>query len=424
MPEVSSEQLEANSTEIDRASLEKIFPQEDKNKVFNLGIIAIHGNEPPIMTAAVAMEINRVLNANGLDSVPIVLPSVYGEKTKRIMLEEFPDNANNIYLSEKLGEILKKTEFSRAGYQAHLRSVEAKQPRVQDDLLEFLSHEFTAVSLSGEERAFEPRFRKIELNAGANVTASDKKDTHFFFPVLLSELMEATKGDPALTGHFDRRNLEKIKRYAEQFEKRYLTTQVPAIATLSAEVGYSTKGKILTPPLKSKRTPPSLFVKNGKGIYLMASGNEIGKEAVEDQARVLHDTWGYDVLSPSWLQLDFGKQAIPDIIFSPDVKVVLGRAGWGIMWMAQVANKPFIALPHLWFDNPEIHFNIKALKEHGLGIEFTADGNAVDLVQSVTSPESIAQLNQKIANELGTGNKDGIKVTAENILKAEIENHQ
>lgn len=408
-------------SQAEKEKLGQIFSKDAGDKLYNIGIIAIHGNEPPILAAAISIRMNKMLKANGLPEIPIVLPTIYGETTKRILLEEFPDDADNIFLSEDMGKILKQTEFSRAGYQAHLRSVEANQPRVQDELLEFLSHEFTATSISGETRAFEPQYRRLEINAGANVTASENKDAHFVFPVLLSELMEATAGEPVLQGYFDKKTLGRVKDYALTMEQQYRTTQVPAVSTLSSEKDYSTKGKLLTPALKVARTSPSIMIKNGKGIYIMASGNEIGKETVEDQARVLQDVWGYDIVSPSWLKLDFGHQAIPDVIFDPKVQVVLGRAGWGIMWMSQVANKPFIGLPHLWFDNPEIHFNLKALKESGLGIEFNADGNVVDLVQSETSSERINKINEQIANKLGTGNKDGVTVAAENILRAEIE---
>lgn len=410
-----------NSSE--KLALEKIFPKNNDG-LFNIGIIAIHGNEPYIIAASIAMKINEILKANGLMPVRIVLPSLYGNRTKQILSEEFPNQEDMIFISDDLGKILKQTEFSKAGYQAHLESVVEKQPETQENLLNFLSRPFNAISLNGEGKEFLPHNRRLEINAGANVSASDKgeKKTHFIFPVLLSELMEATNRKPVLKAHFNQEVLQKVQRYAQDMEETYRTAQVPYISTLSAEPWYQpTKGKTLTPALKSKRISPQIFIKNGSGIYVMASGNEIGKEVLEHQAKKFSSK-GYDIISPAWLKLDFGQQAIPDVIFNPDVKVVMGRSGWGILWMAQVAEKPFIALPPLWFDNPEILLNNGAITEYGLGVEFNAKEGLVEAVQAgKTSSENIRKLNEKIYRELGIPQgKDAIAVAAENILRSEI----
>lgn len=423
---MSETQTIPNQTEtiFDQASLKEIFPP-DREGLYNIGIIAIHGNEPYLIAASISVKINDILVANKLKRVPLVLPGIYGDRMKRILLEEFPDHADEIYISEELGNILKQTEFSKAGYQAHLRSLIQNQSKTSDNLLEFISKPFQATSLSGQTREFLPQDRRLEINSGANITTSEDssdKKTHFVFPVLLSELMEATSRSPVLKGYFDSATLKRIERYAKDMEEQaYLTTQVPYISTLSAEEHYDTNRKILTPPLKSKRSSPPLFIKNGRGIYVMASGNEIGSEVLEDQARQL-SLQGYDILSPAWLQLDFAQKQIPDVIFNPDVKVVMGRAGWGIMWMTQVAEKPFIALPHLWFDNPEIHFNIRAIQEYGLGIEFNGEENMVQAVQlGRTSSERIRELNLEIYRKLNIPQGvDGITVAAQNILQAEI----
>lgn len=409
-------------SEKDLSILKKIFPPERRDSIYNIGITAIHGNEPHLIAASIAMRINDIFSANGMGRLPIVLPSLYGERTQRIMLEEFPQDREEIFISEDMGKILKQTEFSRAGYQAHLRSLAQNQLKTSEDLLNFLSRPFTAVSLSGKRREFLPQDRGIEINSGANVTASDKNErkTHFVFPVLLSELMESTAKDPLLKGHFNSKVLEQAKRIGEDIERGYLSTQVPYVSTLSSEPNYSTKNKILTPALKAPRVSPSVLIKEGKGIYVMASGNEIGKEVQEDQARLLSAQ--FDILSPAWLKLDFGQQVIPDVIFNPNVRVVIGRAGWGIMWMAQVAEKPFAAFPHLWFDNPEIHFNIKTIQDYGLGVEFNEEHVVQVIRTSQTASERIRTLNQTINRELKIPQGvDGVTFAAQNILKAEME---
>ncbi len=399
--------------------LKKVFPPEKASDAFILGIIAIHGNEPQIMTAAIGADVNAILGENELPGAAIVLPSIYGERTRDILREDFPDQEGNIYLSDGMGEILKRTEFSRAGYQAHMREVAAHQPKVRDALLEYLSRPFLATSLDGKTREFQPDGKRLEINAGANVTASlpGEKTTHFIFPVLLSEMIDATLADPQISNYFDHKTLEEARKIAADFESTYKTTQIPYVHTLYGQEGYDTTGKILTPPLKKGRPVPQLDLPDDNGIYIMASGSEIGKEIVEDQALQLQKQ-GHEILFPPWLKLPFGKAALPDSVFHPGVKFVMGRMGWGIGWQSQVAGKPFVAMPHLWFDNPEIHFNLTALKESGLGMVFQAGDDLAEKAQTLTP--RIREMNTKIAYELGIPqNMDGIRFAAEQILKSE-----
>lgn len=182
-----------NKNQYDPRLLKEIFPPDKAEGAYMLGIIAIHGNEPQIMTAAVAAEINQILAEYNLPGASIVLPSIYGDRTRTILQEDFPALSKNIFLSDRLGEILKKTEFSRAGYQAHLREVEQHQPEVHEELLEFLSRPFEATSLDGEVKEFKPEGKRLEINAGANVTAStpgEKKLTLFFLFYFLKCLKE------------------------------------------------------------------------------------------------------------------------------------------------------------------------------------------------------------------------------------------
>lgn len=412
---------ESPNHKYDTGLLQEVFPPEASEGSYMLGVIAIHGNEPQIMTAAIGAEINQILSENSLPGAAIVLPSIYGDRTKQILLEDFPLLADTIYLSEGLGEILKKTEFSRAGYQAHMREVATHQPQVYQQLLDYLSRPFTASSLAGNTKEFTPKGKRLEINAGANVTASQpgERNTHFVFPVLLSEMMERTLSDSDIGKYFDHPTLERVIRIAKEFEATYRTTQIPYIHTLYGQEDYDTKGKILTPPLKKVAPAPPIELQRGKGVYIMVSGSEIGREPVEDQALQL-EKQGYEILFPPWLKLDFGKASLPNVVFHPDVKVVMGRMGWGIGWQSQVAEKPFIAMPHLWFDNPEMYFNLTALQRSGLGMVFEARADLVD--QAVKLQPGIHEVNQRIRRELNISDgMDGIRYTAERIIESEME---
>jgi len=417
----SEERPLKNKLEYDPRLLAEIFPPEKAHEMFNIGITAVHGNEPYIMTAGVALELNEILREHNLKPVPLMLPNIYEGTTKRILLEEFGGHADEIYLSDELARILRKTEFTKAGYHAHLRELLEHQPQVYEELMEFLAKPFDAVSLAGDVREFQPQGRRLEINAGANVTASEpgRRRTHFLFPVLLSEMMEATLNDRELMRYFDKATIAQVKTIAEEFEQRYRTTQLPYVHTLSYQgEAYPREGKLFTPPFKKAKDAPDIELPEGIGIYVMGSGSEIGKEVIEDQALQLHGQ-GYTIIAPKWFNLDFGTAALPDVIYHPNIRVVMGRHGWGVGWISQVAEKPFIAMPHLWFDNPEMHFNAKTMRKTGLGVVFKHRADIVE--RALRLAPRIRELNEQMYQELGIPRgKDGIRVAAENIIAAEV----
>ena len=197
---------------------QEAFQQNVKNAFgdvsFFIGTTAVHGAEPQQIAGNVAQKMNNVLEANGVDRKPIVLPFVpgnpiYGERNVRILQEVYgAEGGENVYLSEDLGRILIKTEFGLAGYQPHLDSVRENQPSAQEELSRFIGNDFTAISLfdevvNGEIRARERVFnqadsstgergRVIEINAGANVSAATEDRrvvAHSVFPNTLYGLM-------------------------------------------------------------------------------------------------------------------------------------------------------------------------------------------------------------------------------------------
>ena len=401
-----------------REQLEKIFPQDSADASWNIGIIAIHGNEPQRLVAAVSLEINEILKDHHLRGPVLVLPDIYGESSKRILSEEFPNNLDEIFISGELGRILRQTEFGSAGYQVHMREVAQNQPKVYEQVLENLSRPFLATSLAGRTQEFSPSGRRLEINAGANVAASapDEKRTHFYFPVVLSELVQGILEDNDINFTYDLKTLETVLKYAQDLEKTYLSTQLGYIHTFSFRESYDANGKILTPAPKKYKTPPSIEIKNG--IYIMASGSGIGVDVVTNQAKKLSQE-GYQIVCPPWMNLDFATIASPEAIFHPGVKAVIGRAGWGILWDAQKAGKPFADIGSGEYDNPEIRFNRKSIIRAGMGKAFSLRRDFIEELAEL-SP-NIENLNRQIEKDLNLpANYDGTRFAAENILQVEV----
>lgn len=409
---------ERNSSEFNKSDLAKIFAQDGAENSWNLGIIAIHGNEPQRLVVAISLEINNILKDHGLVPPVVILPSIYGEDSKEKLREEFPNDTGNIFISEELGAILNQTEFSSAGYQAHMQEVADKQPQVYEQVLDHLSRPFLATSLDGETREFFPSGRRLEINAGANVVASapNERKTHFYFPVVLSELVQGITEDKDVNFTYDSQALETVLRYAQDFEKTYLTTQLGYIHTFSFKPDYNASGKILTPAPKKYKKPPDLPIENG--IYTIASGSGIGVDVVKNQAKRLAEQ-GYQIVAPAWMNLDFAIKSSPEIIFHRGIKAVIGRAGWGSLWDCQRAGKPFADIGVGDYDNPEIRFNRRSIIAAGLGDAFSLrKGFIAGLIE--LSPR-IEELNRNIERNLNVpAGFDGERFAAEKILEAEV----
>lgn len=407
-----------DSSRFNKSDLAKIFAQDGAENAWNLGIIAIHGNEPQRLVVAISLEINNILKDHGLVPPVVILPSIYGERSKGILREEFPNDTGNIFISEELGTILKQTEFSPAGYKARMEAVSQRQPQVYDQVLDYLARSFSATSLDDEEREFFPNGRRLEINAGANVVASapNEKKTHFYFPVVLSELVQGITEDKDINFTYDSQALETVLGYAQDFGKTYLTTQLGYIHTFSFKPDYDASGKILTPAPKKYKKPPGIPIENG--ICIMASGSGIGVDVVVRQAKRLAEQ-GYQIVAPTWMNLDFATKASPETVFHPGIKAVIGRAGWGILWDCQRAGKPFADISVGDYDNPEIRFNRRSIMAAGLGDAFSLRRGFVEGLIEL-SPR-IEELNRKIEHDLNIpAGFDGERYAAEKILEAEI----
>lgn len=362
-----------------------------------------HGNEPYILGLSVAENINDLLEKKGQKRAKIVVPLIYEGRQEQILRETFPARQDEIYLDRQLGLLYEQVLFRNGRFDQHLAELIANQSRVQDLILEHLSGNLEVKLLAtGETVDLNGRDVVLDVNAGSRFITH--QDSYFVFPVLLSELLEETaKTDLP----FDHEKLSAIQRAAQDRESQYLAKFIPEIHTFSyKDDDYPREGKTFTPPLKHPvENPPEI---ESEGIYVMTSGTGSEVENVTTSAQDL----GLELFKSPFIHVDYGRSAIPDVIYHPNIVAVFGRMGWGTGWISQQAEKPFIVIPYNFPDDPEIYFNLKTLQEKKLGLVYQGQRDIVRRALELTG--NIREINQSVFKKFGT--KDGIDYVARKIV--------
>lgn len=415
MPETIRPYFEQSPAELERA-----FPDGS----YFLGITAVHGFEPEILVVGIARYANRRLEDHGTSSKPIVLPRIYGDRLEEVLKDEFSDYLDNIYLSDELAQILQRTEFTPAGYQDHLNRVASNQEDVARSLQELLSKPFKATSLSGNEITIYPDQKAIELNTGANVTASE--EAHFIFPIKLSDLLRYIESIPELSDTYDPDTLIRVRRIAAQIESKYKTAQITDHHSLTFSDTLKPDDVIFIPHLKDPKTPKQIIdVSNENGgIYMNVSGGGMGVAAAQVQARALAER-GFAILAPGWMRLNYATPAGPDALYlrKPDgtsyIRAVVLRPGYGSIWNAIEAEIPMGLLPADKYESPEMMANESSIVSTRFGRVFSPRKDIIDLL--LPSREHIRAYKRDMYERLGLPyGTSGLAVAADNIIKSEL----
>ena len=121
-----------------------------------------YGTGPYLRTTELAIAFNNELERRGEERLPVIVPWVYGDKQKSIMLEEFGEHAKGhpgeVLLDAELGRILKQVFYTgQMKYEETLAAWVASAARVGGEAHEHLSGTFEVETLGGETSSTSPR---------------------------------------------------------------------------------------------------------------------------------------------------------------------------------------------------------------------------------------------------------------------------
>jgi hypothetical protein len=338
-----------------------------------------HGHGPYLIAAGVGRELGSVI----INRFPR-----FGDLQDKILRKWYGDDPN-IFIDEGSGKILAQIDFF-GDYRDFVRRNLAHGKEVRKELRDYLRG-FEAVSLSGERREFSNP--EISISAGARFVPDPEK-TFYVFPALTTEM---AKRAPSKVDH-----IEEFISIVRDEEVRYKGVFLPEITTFSYTSIEKLPQEISTPPLTHRlRNDEQL----PRSIYYNLSG--ASGEQDRDIIRAVQQTNLQLYRAP---ETDGpGLPAGPSIIFNTNCLAQVARAGWGTIWMCQLAEKPIIAPKFRENDEPEVFHNLRTIEKFGLGVVFQSLIPEV-IDSAVSKIDSIKDLNRQLLRKFGT--LDGLQFVA------------
>jgi hypothetical protein len=372
-----------------------------------------HGNEPYILGTAIAKGVGKRLAEQGLGQAKIVVPLMYGERQKRILMEENPDDAGLIYYDEAFGGILRDITFQNGDYSDHLRQIQMHYDEVEAMLKQRFginANSFDARTLSTNESvSFSPKNIVATIDTAARVTV-EAPQRYFAFPLLLSELLRETQ--KAGLG-FSEADMQAVINRMLKVESAYSQVFIPKINPLSFQYADDLSAQPTTIDGRSRVYTPAMkkdYVKtSGKveepGIYVMFSGTGSNIEASKALVKAATEA-GLRVYTPPWVEVKGSTSVSPDVLSDENIVAVMGRGGWGTGWQVQNLALPWLVTPYEVGDDPEIYFNNKTIEAMKMGKVLTDAGMTFGKLTAIINNLSVGTqaLNKRIQDEFGTLN--------------------
>lgn len=292
------------------------------------------GNEPFILGALIAQEYGKHTS----DSIQIIMPLFYDRQAAIVQ-----EHGIEAILDPELGNLFLPVLFQNGDFNQHVADVVAQREGAESAIRRYVKETYGSFD--------------FEINTGSKIRVAD--EIYYAFPAAASQLFSYVIGEGGMG--FNQENLEHCLRMMERVELDFTAVFIPAVHTFSYDSHRSPVAKeISTPPLKPIPNPCTIQI-SPQSIYCMPSGTGSEVQTVLHRATVLTQQ-GYEILIPPWIHETSYRQEKPFVIAHENIVRVVGRAGWGTLWMCQQSNTAFEHVSYTLGDDPEIYFNIKTLE--------------------------------------------------------------
>ncbi len=371
-----------------------------------------YGTGPYLRTTELALAFNDEMERLGKERLGILVPLVYGEKQKKVMLEEFSPHMDEIFLDEKLGSLLKSVFYGDSTYEEALLKWTENVKLVSAEAKKHLSGTIEVVSLSGKAGIINGKNIILELNRSQRIRY-DIAPSYFTTFGYISEILERAKEVPENKIYVRRDLLDKGIEAANWVESGHKLHAVAYPATFSWRDDYKARyaTEILTPPISRLYDPCNVQIE--PGIFITITGIP-GLEGLYQDAKRL----GIKLYSTDEKAVPGSEKALPHIIPNPKILLQFARSGWGSVWLSMISGTPLIVPDFNPTDDPEIYFNNLAVENIGIGFVYRGEPLKELLKEVPRLKENSKKICDQILARWGTldGNRYCAKIFAEDFV--------
>jgi len=367
-----------------------------------------YGTGPFLRTTQLALAFNDELERRGKERYGIIIPLVYGERQRQVMLEEFAaDDAKHpgeILIDAALGGILSPMLFGKESYESYIARWSSGVRDSSARAHAYLSGKLDLETLRGEKRRVDGKKIVLELNRSPRIRY-DVAPAYFTSFAYLQDILEHARQAPRQEVDVSPEILARALKEAEWVESAQDIHCIPYPGTFSYEHAYAPryKDEVITPPLG----PLFHLVRQTveKGMYVTVTGIP-GLERLYGEAKRL----GLRLYSNDIRAVPESTHVLPHIISDENIVFHFARSGWSSVWLSIDTQVPLIVPPFDPHDDPEIYFNNKAVEALGVGIVWRGE-SLTDLLEK---RDAIASSQREVRDgvEKRFGNWDGIGVCA------------
>jgi len=375
------------------------------------------GNGPYLRTIDMGIELINIIKDKLDEEISILVPWVYGERQKLIILEEFEnyikENPNLIILDKYLGQQFKKILYNGRNYNIVMKELIDSYDQVEKNIQNYLKGNLIGENLNGKTIKINGSDIILEVSRNPNV-ATYIKFSYYTSIGYFEKILQKSLEYPELNLNIKLlKKLLPIANKIESYQQLYFQPE-PNCFSYEKETKSFKENEILTPPLFH---PPLENKKDlNKGFYILVSGIPYLKKIYKFAKEINYKIYTNQILE----NFKGAQQEPPRIINNPNIKFVFARPAWNTIWGSNISKKPLIYLDYMEGDFPEIYFNVQTVKKYKLGLQYKENLSIENIIEEAEFHiPKIIKYYKRIKQNYGTF--DGInftcKIIANDFLK-------
>jgi hypothetical protein len=329
-----------------------------------------YGTGPFLRTTDLAIAFNREYEKLTGSRLGIIVPWLYGERQKQVMLEEFSEHEAEhpaeILLDRTLGALYSKVFYGSHNYADALTQWVEQALLTSREAYHHLSGELILETLSGDIRRVRGKDIALELNRSPRIRFG-VAPSYFTSFASLTEILEQARTIKNFV--VSPKLLKQAIETAREVERGHEQYAIAHPGTFSYQKNRQSRfeKEILVPPIAP---PPKPNRERGikPGIFVTVTGIP-GLERLYREASDL----GLALYSNDTDSVSGSTRALPHIISNKSIRFQFARSGWSSVWISMISGTPLLVPEYDPTDDPEICFNNRCVEALGIAIVYRGE---------------------------------------------------